>query len=407
MEISNWAILKAVVGNMIKREFMGFTLFVTSVCNLRCKYCFNLDNLGKGNNDLTFDEISLLADHLPDINGMIYSGGEPLLREEIVELSEMFIGKNHVKGFGVPSNCVDGDNTLSKIEKIANLPGSPGVVVCCGLDVFPENHNTLRGKGTYDKVVATIKELIKLKASTPNLSVLVNSVVGKSSVPEISDFVKFVRSISPDLHTLEVVRVDKMPLLETEHDKDVYQPDQNDCQNLDSEEFEEVKKARLLIDKLYRKSDLFYQLYRIRTKAFTDIQRDVILHDRQWPSTCLAGKTSFVIQSNGDVQVCENHAPVGNLRKDGFDPFEIIRNNAQGQFQKIQNHVCDCTHFVNLKETLEHKFPSIFMKHILGQGSGSGNHLSAENKTANGADLRSAESAETVGHSCFSDKGPN
>ena len=376
MKISNLGIIKTVVSNMIKKDFLGFTLFVTSVCNLRCKYCFNLDNLGKGTDDLSFDEISRLADHLPDINGMIYSGGEPLLREEIVEISEIFIRKNHVKGFGIPSNCVDGDNTIAKIDKIVNLESRPGVVVCCGLDVYPENHNTLRGRGTYDKVVCTIQELVKLQKFNKNLSVLVNSVVGKSSIPNLFDFVSFVRSLNPNLHTIEVVRDDKMPLLGVEHDSEVYQPDKNGYQTMDLEDFEIIKKARLLVDKLYRGSDLFYKLYKERSTAMTDIQRDVIINNGKWPVSCLAGRTSFVIQSNGDVQVCENHSPIGNLRKDGFDPIAIIQKSGQRQLEKIQNHLCDCSHFLCLKETLDHNLPSILMKRLLKKPSDNGEKIS-------------------------------
>ena len=370
MEISNVGIIKAVVGNMTKKDFLGFTLFVTSVCNLRCKYCFNLDNLGKGENDLSFSEISQMADNLPDMNGIIFSGGEPLLRKEIVEISEMFIEKNRVKGFGIPSNCVDGDNTLARIEEISTLKARPGVVVCCGLDVYPENHNTLRGKGTYDKVVDTIRELVKMRESNKNLSILVNSVVGKGSVPALPDFVKFVHSLNPNLHTIEVVREDKMPLLEVEHDEEVYQADKNGYQTMNLEDFELVKQARLLIDELYRKNDLFYKLYKVRSKVMTDIQKEVILNDGKWPSSCLAGKTSFVIQSNGDVQVCENHPPIGNLRRNGFNPIEIIRNNGKRQLEKIQNHVCDCSHFLTLKETVDHNFPSLLIKHLSGKTVG-------------------------------------
>lgn len=353
MKLSNLPFMKTVIGNMIKREFQGFTLFVTSVCNLRCKYCFNLDNLGKGTDDLTFEEINQLADHLPPMNGIIYSGGEPLLREEIVEISEMFIKKNKVKGFGIPSNCVDGENTLSKVKRILALQPGANVVVCCGLDVYSDNHNDLRGRGTYDKVCDTLKELVKLRNTTPGLSVLVNSVVGKSSIPQLLEFVRFVRTFNPDLHTIEVVR-----------------DDTNKFQNLGAEDFETVKSARLLIDKLYRENDLMFKLYRVRSKVLTDIQKSVLLEDGKWPVACLAGKTSFIVQSNGDVSICESQAPLGNLRRDGFDPIHIIKSRGEEQFRAVRQHACDCSHFLNLKETLEHNFPVVLMQHLYAQGLG-------------------------------------
>ncbi|MBT6295743.1 MAG: radical SAM protein, partial [Nitrospina sp.] len=103
MNLSNLAVLKSVLKNMIKRDYLGFTLFVTTICNLRCQYCFNLENLGKGTDDLTFEEIEKLSGHLPPMNGVLYSGGEPLIRPDIVEISDLFIQKNNFKGFVIPT----------------------------------------------------------------------------------------------------------------------------------------------------------------------------------------------------------------------------------------------------------------------------------------------------------------
>ena len=72
----------------------------------------------------------------------------------------------------------------------------------------------------------------------------------------------------------------------------------------------------------------------------------------------------FVVQSNGDISVCENLSPLGNLRRDGFDPIKIIRDRGGAQLQGIQNHVCDCAHYAYVKDMLEHNFPGVLAKYM-------------------------------------------
>jgi len=365
MNLSNLAVLKSVLKNMIKRDYLGFTLFVTTICNLRCQYCFNLENLGKGTDDLTFEEIEKLSDHLPPMNGVLYSGGEPLIRPDIVEISDLFIRKNNFRGFVIPTNAVDLNNTLSKIDSIANLNPAPEIVVCCGLDVFEENHDQLRGKGTYKKVIETIKALVQLKKTKKKISILINSVLGKSSIPQLEEFIRFAKTLNPDLHSLEVVRDEKIQLYDGEfHGNKTNLNTETVFQTMTHDDFSVVKQARILIDELYRQGDMLLGLYRMRSKMMTDLQRDTLLYDQSWPATCLAGRTGFVVQSNGDVSVCENLSPLGNLRTDGYDPVKIIRKRGHSQFQGIKDHACDCAHYVYAKDMLEHNFPRALASYL-------------------------------------------
>lgn len=347
MKISNLHYLLSVVSNMRKKEFAGMTFFVTSQCNLRCKYCFNSANLGK-DTDLTFHEIELMAEKLPKLNGILYSGGEPLLREDIVEISHLFIKKNQVKGFGIPTNCIDTENIISKVSKLKRISSNLSIVVCCGLDVFSENHDKYKGKGSYAKAIQTIKELVKFRNKEKNIEILLNSVILKNSIQNIFEFLKFASSLNANLHTIEVVRDNK-----------------NDFQKLNVKDFETIRNARLLIDELYRKDDIFYRLYRIRSKILTDTQEGILLKNKQWPCNCTAGNTSFVVSAEGDISLCENLPSLGNLRQNNYDPIAIIKRYGEKHFNKIKNHVCDCNHFVYLKDSIEYNFPKLLIKHIL------------------------------------------
>ena len=62
---------------------------------------------------------------------------------------------------------------------------------------------------------------------------------------------------------------------------------------------------------------------------------------------CQAGKLSAVVYSNGDVSVCETHAPLGNLRERSFG--EIWRSDAADELRRsIAAKQCFCTNEVFL-----------------------------------------------------------
>jgi MoaA/NifB/PqqE/SkfB family radical SAM enzyme len=57
---------------------------------------------------------------------------------------------------------------------------------------------------------------------------------------------------------------------------------------------------------------------------------------------CQAGHLTGVVFSNGDVSLCETHAPIGNLRKNSF--FEIWDSEEANQLRaKIRAKECFCT----------------------------------------------------------------
>ncbi len=75
---------------------------ITRACNLACRHCYVRKEGGIG---LPFSEITAIADRLPDlgIDDVILSGGEPLLRGDILEI----VSYLHGRGLGVDL-CTNG-----------------------------------------------------------------------------------------------------------------------------------------------------------------------------------------------------------------------------------------------------------------------------------------------------------
>ena len=62
---------------------------------------------------------------------------------------------------------------------------------------------------------------------------------------------------------------------------------------------------------------------------------------------CTAGNLTGVVYANGDVSVCENHPPLGNLRRQSF--FEIWDSPAAEALRaQIKAKACHCTNEVFL-----------------------------------------------------------
>jgi MoaA/NifB/PqqE/SkfB family radical SAM enzyme len=67
---------------------------------------------------------------------------------------------------------------------------------------------------------------------------------------------------------------------------------------------------------------------------------------------CKAGILSGVIYANGDVSVCENHRPLGNLRKQSF--FEIWDSEeAKNLRAQIKAKECYCTNEVFMWQSID------------------------------------------------------
>ncbi len=60
----------------------------TSACNLRCAHCYSESGAAPARDELTGNEARALIDDLADlgVRVLLFSGGEPLMREDIVEL---------------------------------------------------------------------------------------------------------------------------------------------------------------------------------------------------------------------------------------------------------------------------------------------------------------------------------
>jgi len=304
-------------------------LFINSICNQKCEHCFYWKNLNR-RDDLSTEELFALSRSLGRIENLNLSGGEPFLRPEFGEICCQFIRHNKVRQIYVPTNGYFTERTVKQITETLKEKSLNLFVAEISLDGLGEFHNKFRGSpGAFDKAMQTYDALAKLQESDPRLRIHSISTATDVNMDEIRRLTTYLFDRCPkmDHHNLALIRGDrKNPSLQGPN-LEQYQRLYECVRRLWSSR-EEGRYGSLVEPML--------QWAKSRTAA---AQTQVV--------PCRAGRLSAVVYSNGDVSVCENHAPLGNLRDKGF--WEIWSSSEAQQLRRsIAAKECYCTNEVFL-----------------------------------------------------------
>jgi MoaA/NifB/PqqE/SkfB family radical SAM enzyme len=304
-------------------------LFINSICNQKCEHCFYWRNLNR-RDDLSKDELFALSRSLGRIENLNLSGGEPFLRPDFGEICHQFIRHNKVRQIYVPTNGYFTDKTVKQITETLREKSLDLFVAEISLDGLGEFHNKFRGSpGAFDKAMQTYDALARLQESDPRLRIHAISTATDVNMDEIRRLTSFLFERCPtmDHHNLAMIRGDrKNPGLKgpgLAHYQELYNYVRRLWMPREEGRYGSIVEPLL-------------QWAKTRTAA----------EDRQ-VVPCRAGVLNAVVYSNGDVSVCENHPPLGNLRERSFPE---IWNSAEAQSlrESIAARACHCTNEVFL-----------------------------------------------------------
>jgi MoaA/NifB/PqqE/SkfB family radical SAM enzyme len=304
-------------------------LFINSICNQKCEHCFYWRNLNR-KDDLSKEEIFALSRSLGRIENLNLSGGEPFLRPEFGEICRQFIRQNGARQIYVPTNGYFTDRTVAQISETLKEKDLDLFVAEISLDGLGEFHNKFRGSpGSFDKAMETYEALAKLQERDPRVRIHSISTATDVNMDEIRRLTSYLFDRCPkmDHHNLAMIRGDrKNPSLQgpsLEQYRLLYEYVRRLWMPREEGRYGSVVEPML-------------QWAKSRTAAS---QRQVV--------PCRAGVLNAVIYSNGDVSVCENHPPLGNLREKSF--WEIWKSpEAQALRKSIAAKECYCTNEVFL-----------------------------------------------------------
>ncbi len=304
-------------------------LFINSICNLTCEHCFYWQNLNR-RDDLTFEEIERLSRELGPIENLNLSGGEPFLRPEFAEIVRLFVKNNGVKQVYVPTNGYFPDKTEKALREL--LKDSSLQLFACelSLDGMPEYHDRFRGNPkSFAKAMETYAMLAELQKEDPRLRIHAISTATHENMDSIRDLTDLLHAQCPamDHHNLAIIRGDRK------------NPGLLGPNLLKYRELSEHVQFRWRDREEGRFGSIVEPLLQWAKIKTVEKQKQVI--------PCQAGVLSGVVYANGDVSLCETHAPLGNLRSKTFR--EIWKSaEAETLRRNIKAGACWCTNEIFL-----------------------------------------------------------
>jgi MoaA/NifB/PqqE/SkfB family radical SAM enzyme len=304
-------------------------LFINSICNQKCEHCFYWRNLNR-RDDLTTEELFALSRSLGRIENLNLSGGEPFLRPEFGEICRQFIRQNQVRQIYVPTNGYFTDKTVKQITETLKEKDLNLFVAEISLDGLGEFHNKFRGSpGAFDKAMQTYDALAQLQERDPRLRIHSISTATDVNMDEIQRLTSYLFDRCPkmDHHNLAMIRGDRK-------NPSLHGPSLEQYRQL----YEYVR--RLWAPREEGRYGAIVEPMLQWAKSRTAATQSQVV-------PCRAGVLNAVVYSNGDVSVCENHPPLGNLREKSF--WEIWKSaEAQALRKSIAAKDCYCTNEVFL-----------------------------------------------------------
>ena len=311
---------------------VNMTVSITSACNSRCLTCNIWSERTPGDGpDLTLDEFDRIFRSLGRAPyWFTISGGEPFLREDIVDICRSLYDRCHPGQINIPTNSLVWRPIAERVAAIADYCRRSDIVVNLSLDGVGAKHDELRGiKGNFDKVLLVFRQLKEL--DRPNLTVGVHSVISRFNVEHFPELHKFVTTqMQPDSFVSELaeerVELGTVGVGITPASEDYARAVDVMARHSRSE----AHRGRSRIIQALRRK--YYKL----AKRFLETGGQTI--------PCYAGWASAQIAPNGDVWSCAVRAePIANLRDHDFDFKRIwLSDLAKPMRQSIRNRECAC-----------------------------------------------------------------
>lgn len=290
----------------------------TNKCNLKCSHCYR-DSGKEIERELTTEEAKRLINQIvkAGFKIMIFSGGEPLMREDIFEL----IGYASEAGL----RPVLGTNGTLLSREIAQKLKEAGIsAIGISLDsLYAKKHNCFRGSDE------AFKEAIYAMKNCRYLGIRfqVHTTVMDWNKEEITGLTDFSATMGAAAHHIFF-------LIPTGRGKNIKE------ELLNLKEYEE-----LLISIMKKQREVNIEIKPTCAPQFVRIAEKLGVQSR-FKRGCIAGISYCIINPRGDVQACAYlNETAGNVRKIHFDEIwkssELFNNLRTQEYKGICNSCKD------------------------------------------------------------------
>lgn len=309
--------------NIPKMLPLNLTVSITYKCNSRCRTCNvwtkNTSEFSAEEFNKTFESIGKAPYWLT------ISGGEPFLRDDVVEIC--CSAYNHFKPgiINIPTNGMY-NRIPEKVEQMLDNCPDTHIIVNLSMDGIGEKHDYIRNVKGFNKALRTYEALREL--DHPNLSIGIHTVISRYNVNDIPSIYDYFQKKNPDSYITEIAE------------------ERVELGNIGTNITPSLKEYTKAIDFIIQamKNKRYSGISRI-TQAFRleyyDHVKKILGKKPQIP--CYAGFASSHIAPDGDVWACCIKAlPMGNLREVNYDFRKVwLSRNAYEQRRSIKRR-CFC-----------------------------------------------------------------
>jgi len=313
-------------------------LFLSDSCWMKCAHCW-FSEAWKAEHltprQLSFDELSRMADSISRIAFLSLTGGEAFARSDVVEISEMFVRKTKLARYQIPTSGYKPDLIVPRAERMLRRNPETPFRVDVSLDGTREVHEGIRhAAGGFDRLVETLRGLNALKRRHAHFDVGVITTISTHNQHQVEEIAKVVEQVNPDGEWM--VNITR---------GETRDPRAIDV-DLASYELAHRLIERRIAEGRYRGHTGHLTASWLSAKNATrrKVIRDTVA-GRIRGGGCAAGALGGVIYSDGAVHACELlDDPLGNIRDFDYDLAALWNARAADDVRAwIQDTACQCT----------------------------------------------------------------
>lgn len=323
-------------------------LFVTSRCVGHCKHCFYWPAINQPERPLSREEADKTAASMGRLLQVTFTGGEPFLREDFVDLAEIFYRRNRPYHLGIATSGFHPERVEAGVKRLlASCPDSR-LTVGLPLEGTEELNDEIRGvPGFFARTTETYQRLLPLRQASPRLTLLVDITASGFNRGRLRQTYEMIRdNLRPDVINLILTRgVPRDPA-----GKDLDPREINDLLALMEKDLRAGRqKGYRFFGTLLSAKDII--LRRLALEIFQN-------HSFHFP--CAAGRIAGVLMPEGEVFPCELWTEsLGNVRAHNYSiPAIWSSEKARAIRREIIASKCTCYHqcflsnsiFFNLRE---------------------------------------------------------
>lgn len=189
--------------DLFSRRINYMRISITDLCNLRCQYCMPEEGICKKDHEdmLSLEEIVEIvkAGVKLGIDKVRITGGEPLVRNGIVEFIQMISNIDGIKDIAITTNGI----LLPKYAEDLKKAGLKRVNISID-SLNPDKYREITRGGDLSKVLKGIEESIRLGLTPVKLNVV---AIGGYNDDEIGDFIKLTKDKPIDVRFIELMPI--------------------------------------------------------------------------------------------------------------------------------------------------------------------------------------------------------